>query len=53
MFDVSLFVSKGLGARSVRCASIGTADLIRKAGVSKVMGGGMRQAGYLAAALCS
>ncbi len=50
-FDtVSICLSKGLGA-PVGSVLIGDADFIRRARrVRKVMGGGMRQAGYLAAA---
>ncbi|MEM9548651.1 MAG: GntG family PLP-dependent aldolase [Bacteroidota bacterium] len=51
LFDsVSICISKGLGA-PVGSLLIGEADLIRQARrYRKVMGGGMRQAGYLAAA---
>lgn len=51
LFDsISICLSKGLGA-PVGSVLIGKADFIRKARrVRKVMGGGMRQAGYLAAA---
>lgn len=51
LFDtVSICFSKGLGA-PVGSALLGSADLIRQAKrVRKVFGGGMRQAGYLAAA---
>lgn len=51
MFDsISICISKGLGA-PVGSLLIGTSDLIRNARrYRKVMGGGMRQAGYLAAA---
>jgi threonine aldolase len=51
LFDsISVCLSKGLGA-PVGSVLIGDADLIRQARrVRKVMGGGMRQAGYLAAA---
>ncbi|PHN04963.1 threonine aldolase family protein [Flavilitoribacter nigricans] len=51
LFDsVSICLSKGLGA-PVGSVLIGDADFIRQARrVRKVMGGGMRQAGYLAAA---
>ena len=50
-FDsISICLSKGLGA-PVGSLLIGTADAIREARrFRKVMGGGMRQAGYLAAA---
>ena len=50
-FDsISICMSKGLGA-PVGSILIGEEDFIRKARrVRKVMGGGMRQAGYLAAA---
>lgn len=50
-FDsVSVCLSKGLGA-PVGSLLIGTADFIKKARrIRKVFGGGMRQAGYLAAA---
>lgn len=50
-FDsISLCLSKGLGA-PVGSVLTGTADFIREARrFRKVMGGGMRQAGYLAAA---
>lgn len=50
-FDsISICLSKGLGA-PVGSLLIGTTDLIRQARrIRKVMGGGMRQAGYLAAA---
>ncbi len=50
-FDsVSICISKGLGA-PVGSLLIGDADLIKQARrYRKVMGGGMRQAGYLAAA---
>ncbi len=50
-FDsISICLSKGLGA-PVGSLLIGEADFIRQARrVRKVMGGGMRQAGYLAAA---
>lgn len=51
LFDsISLCLSKGLGA-PVGSVLIGEADFIKRARrVRKVMGGGMRQAGYLAAA---
>jgi threonine aldolase len=51
LFDsVSICLSKGLGA-PVGSLLIGSADFIRRARrVRKVMGGGMRQAGFLAAA---
>ncbi|MEK7253548.1 MAG: GntG family PLP-dependent aldolase [Bacteroidota bacterium] len=51
LFDsVSICLSKGLGA-PVGSLLIGNQDFIKKARrVRKVMGGGMRQAGYLAAA---
>lgn len=51
LFDsVSICLSKGLGT-PVGSLLIGDADFIKKARrVRKVMGGGMRQAGYLAAA---
>lgn len=51
MFDsVSICISKGLGA-PVGSLLIGDADVIKQARrFRKVMGGGMRQAGYLAAA---
>ena len=51
LFDsISICLSKGLGA-PVGSLLIGSADLIRRARrVRKVMGGGMRQAGFLAAA---
>ncbi|MEN0005080.1 MAG: GntG family PLP-dependent aldolase [Bacteroidota bacterium] len=51
LFDsVSICLSKGLGA-PVGSVLIGRADFIREARrFRKVMGGGMRQAGYLAAA---
>lgn len=51
VFDtVSICLSKGLGA-PVGSLLIGSADFIREARrFRKVMGGGMRQAGYLAAA---
>lgn len=51
VFDsISLCLSKGLGA-PVGSVLIGKADFIKKARrVRKVFGGGMRQAGYLAAA---
>lgn len=51
MFDtISICLSKGLGA-PVGSLLTGPADLINRARkVRKVMGGGMRQAGYLAAA---
>lgn len=51
LFDsVSICLSKGLGA-PVGSLLIGDQDFIKKARrVRKVMGGGMRQAGYLAAA---
>ncbi|WP_207428625.1 low specificity L-threonine aldolase [Pedobacter sp. SYSU D00535] len=51
MFDsISICLSKGLGA-PVGSVLIGSTDLIRKARrVRKAFGGGMRQAGYLAAA---
>ncbi len=51
IFDsISLCLSKGLGA-PVGSVLIGSKDLIKKARrVRKVFGGGMRQAGYLAAA---
>jgi threonine aldolase len=50
-FDsISICLSKGLGA-PVGSLLLGTADFIHKARrVRKVMGGGMRQAGFLAAA---
>lgn len=50
-FDsISICLSKGLGT-PVGSVLIGTRDLIKKARrVRKVLGGGMRQAGYLAAA---
>jgi threonine aldolase len=50
-FDtISICLSKGLGA-PVGSVLLGSAELIKKARrVRKVMGGGMRQAGYLAAA---
>ncbi len=50
-FDtISICLSKGLGA-PVGSMLLGSRELIRKARrVRKVMGGGMRQAGYLAAA---
>jgi threonine aldolase len=48
--SISICLSKGLGA-PVGSLLLGTHDLIRKARrVRKVFGGGMRQAGYLAAA---
>lgn len=51
LFDsISICLSKGLGA-PVGSLLIGATDFIKKARrVRKVMGGGMRQAGYLAAA---
>ena len=51
LFDsISICLSKGLGA-PVGSLLIGDKDFIRQAGrVRKVYGGGMRQAGYLAAA---
>lgn len=51
VFDsISICLSKGLGA-PVGSVLIGTSELIRKARrVRKLFGGGMRQAGYLAAA---
>ena len=51
MFDsISICISKGLGA-PVGSLLIGEADFIKRARrFRKVMGGGMRQAGYLAAA---
>ncbi len=51
LFDsVSICLSKGLGA-PVGSLLLGTSDFIKKAKrVRKVFGGGMRQAGYLAAA---
>lgn len=51
LFDtVSVCFSKGLGA-PIGSALVGSADLIKQAKrVRKVFGGGMRQAGYLAAA---
>ncbi len=51
LFDsISICLSKGLGA-PVGSLLIGDADFIKRARkVRKVMGGGMRQAGYLAAA---
>ncbi len=51
MFDsISICISKGLGA-PVGSLLIGDADFIKQARrYRKVMGGGMRQAGYLAAA---
>jgi threonine aldolase len=51
LFDsISVCLSKGLGA-PVGSVLIGDSDFIRQARrVRKVMGGGMRQAGYLAAA---
>jgi threonine aldolase len=51
LFDsISICLSKGLGA-PVGSLLIGDAEFIKKARkVRKVMGGGMRQAGYLAAA---
>ena len=51
LFDsISICLSKGLGA-PVGSLLIGKADFIKQARrVRKVMGGGMRQAGYLAAA---
>lgn len=51
LFDsISICISKGLGA-PVGSLLIGTAEMIRQARrYRKVMGGGMRQAGYLAAA---
>jgi len=48
--SISVCLSKGLGA-PVGSVLIGSADLIRRARrIRKVFGGGMRQAGYLAAA---
>lgn len=51
LFDsISICLSKGLGAPAGSLL-LGSSDFIRKAlRVRKVMGGGMRQAGYLAAA---
>ena len=51
LFDsISICLSKGLGA-PVGSLLIGNSDFIRQARrIRKVMGGGMRQAGYLAAA---
>ena len=51
LFDsISICISKGLGA-PVGSLLIGDADFIKRARrMRKVMGGGMRQAGYLAAA---
>jgi threonine aldolase len=51
LFDsISICLSKGLGA-PVGSLLIGDADFIKKARrIRKVLGGGMRQAGYLAAA---
>ncbi len=51
LFDsISICISKGLGA-PVGSLLIGTSELIRQARrYRKVMGGGMRQSGYLAAA---
>ncbi|WP_035558632.1 low-specificity L-threonine aldolase [Hymenobacter sp. IS2118] len=51
VFDsISVCLSKGLGA-PVGSVLLGSADFIRKTKrIRKVMGGGMRQAGYLAAA---
>lgn len=51
LFDsISLCLSKGLGA-PVGSLLIGNQDFIKKARrIRKIMGGGMRQAGYLAAA---
>lgn len=51
LFDsISICISKGLGA-PVGSVLIGTEEFVRKARrFRKVMGGGMRQAGYLAAA---
>ncbi len=51
LFDsISICLSKGLGA-PVGSLLIGSVDFIKKARrIRKVMGGGMRQAGYLAAA---
>lgn len=51
LFDsISICLSKGLGA-PVGSVLLGTTDFIKKANrVRKVFGGGMRQAGYLAAA---
>jgi len=51
LFDsISICISKGLGA-PVGSVLIGNKDFIRKARrIRKVFGGGMRQAGYLAAA---
>lgn len=53
LFDsISICISKGLGA-PVGSVLIGSTEMIKKARrIRKVMGGGMRQAGYLAAA-CS
>lgn len=48
--SISLCLSKGLGA-PVGSVLIGRADFIKKAKrIRKILGGGMRQAGYLAAA---
>jgi threonine aldolase len=48
--SISVCLSKGLGA-PVGSVLVGSADLIRRARrIRKVFGGGMRQAGYLAAA---
>jgi threonine aldolase len=48
--SISICLSKGLGA-PVGSVLLGTAPMIRKARrIRKVFGGGMRQAGYLAAA---
>lgn len=51
LFDsISICLSKGLGA-PVGSVLIGTADFIKRARrIRKIFGGGMRQAGYLAAA---
>ncbi|GAB3326195.1 GntG family PLP-dependent aldolase [Hymenobacter humi] len=51
LFDsISVCLSKGLGA-PVGSVLLGSADFIRKTKrIRKVMGGGMRQAGYIAAA---
>ena len=51
LFDsISVCLSKGLGA-PVGSVLLGSADFIRKCKrIRKVMGGGMRQAGYIAAA---
>ena len=51
LFDsISICLSKGLGA-PVGSVLMGNRDFIKKARrVRKVLGGGMRQAGYLAAA---